>query len=566
MSENGGQVKSLVEALGLTSSFGFEIKDKTKKKKLQSIAPPTEFDGATFTSYNSFYNQTINFNEGYSLKNEVNLIERYREMEKTPEIDMAVDEIVNEIVVIDEELPPVQLNLDNVELSDKTKSKILDEWQTILKLFNFRKTSYEIVRRWYVDSRIFYNLVIDKDNGKKGIQEVRYVDPRKIKKVKEPVGDGTNRIAAANPYIHPEYEEYYIFSPTGIDNAVKNGIRIPSDSIAYAHSGLEDPKTGIVLSQLHKAIKPLNILRMLEDAFIIYKLARAPERRIFYIDVGGVPPTVADRYLTQVAQKYKQKVSYDASSGEISNERLHMTMLQDFFLPQRDGKGTQVDTLSGGDSSFTDMNQVDYHRKKLYQSLNIPISRIDEGGPFNLGRPSEITRDEVKFSKFIKRLRMKFIVVLEQALKIQLALKNVMTKEEFDDAKTLFRYDFLKDNLYSELKEQDIWTNRLDLLDKFDRFAGIYFSRQWIKKRLLHFTEEEITEMDTQINTEESQGEYEKSADVADIAGIGVQIKQKADAEVAATKAIIKAQPPMPSPKSEELSTDSFFELNEEDN
>lgn len=504
--------------------FGFRISNKSiedKEDKLKSFAPPENMDGAALTGYSAFNAQYVDFN-GQRSGDEIRMIDRYREMSITPECETAIDDILNEMISIDDSTPPITIVLDEVKLEDKTKDKIRKEFEKVLDLFEFKQFGYDIIRKWYVDGRMYYHLMIDPKAPEKGIQEVRYVDPRKIKKVKENPQDEdtTQKNKVGSVQLYKKFKEYYIYSENGFDMAMSSnvgggsgiqqaqGLRIAKDNIAYTHSGLLDPKTGVVMSHLQKAIKPFNQLRMMEDSTVIYRISRAAERRIFYIDVGGIPPPVAERYVATVADRFKNKLSYDVSTGEITNDRRFMTMLEDFFLAQREGKGTQVDTLSGGQSLGV-LDDVEYFRRKLYKALNVPITRLESETAFNLGRPQEITRDEIKFSKFIQRLRNKFVLLFEQALQKQLILKKIITSGQWENIRQDIFYNFKEDNHFAELRDSEILANRLGILSQIHTYTtkegGGYFSKNWIKKMVLRQTEDEIKEMQKEIDKEEKE-------------------------------------------------------------
>lgn len=503
--------------------FGFTIRpddpDEEDKKPLKSFAPPDNDEGALITGYSAFNAQYLGVDAAQRPGDEAKLINRYREMGLSPECESAIDDIINEMICIDEEGNPINIVLDDVKLPTSTKNAIRDEFDYILDLFEFKQNGYDIIRKWYVDGRIYYHLMLDttdEDSVKDGIQEVRYIDPRKIKKIKTPQKDD-DKTKINDNILHKEFEEYYVYTEMGFEanpnmgystGEAINGLKIAKDSVAYAHSGRLDPKTGTVLSHLHKAIKPYNQLRMMEDSTVIYRITRAPERRIFYIDVGGLPPQAAEKYIANTADRFKNKLSYDISTGEMTNDRRYMTMLEDFFLGQRDGKGTNVDTLPGG-QNLGEMTDVEYFRRKLYQSLNVPTSRLESESSFNLGRPQEITRDEVKFSKFIKRLRSRFVLLFEQVLERQLFLKGIIAPSEWEEIRQDIFYDFKEDNHFSELRDAEILTNRLGLLGQIHTYttieAGGYFSRQWIRKNVLKQDEKEIDEIASQIEDEKQE-------------------------------------------------------------
>ena len=493
--------------------FGFRIgKDDDSAEKLAvqvpSFAPPPNLDGAMEVAPGGAYGTYVDL-EG-TAKNEAELVTRYREMSMYPECESAIDDVVNEAIITDERDDPVTINLDKLEQPESVKRRIEEEFNNVCKLLDFHNNSYEIFRRWYIDGRLFYHIMIDLKQPRKGIQELRYIDPRRIRKIRQPI-KRVPVVGQNSKLIAPPYEEYYLFNPAGLSSGtLTQGVKISKDAISYTHSGLLDARNRMVLSHLHKAIKPLNQLRMLEDAVVIYRLARAPERRIFYIDVGNLPKAKAEQYVRDMMVRHKNRLVYDANNGEIKDARKFMTMLEDYWLPRREGgRGTEITTLPGGEN-LGQMEDVDYFRKKLYKSLSVPISRLEPDGQFSLGRQGEITRDEVKFAKFIERLRDRFSHLFDNLLEIQLLLTGVMTREEWKEMKDQIKYDFQRDNYYSEIKEQDMMNNRLAVLGIVDAYAGKYYSVEWIRKNVLRQTEDEIREMDQQMSAE---GEIAQSAE-----------------------------------------------------
>jgi hypothetical protein len=476
--------------------FGFQIgkKETEETPSVKSFAPPPNEDGAVAVSEGGAYGTTLDL-DGL-VKNESQLITKYREMSLQPECQKAIDDVVNESIVTDQKKLPIDIILDEVEIPNSIKKRITEEFETVLKLLQFNNKAYDIFKNWYVDGRLYYHIMIDEKSPRSGIQELRYIDPRKIKKIR------VEKREKGSPYIAnslvKRFEEYYLYSAKGVSTA-NQGIKIAPDSIAYCHSGEMDKKSSTVISHLHKAIKPLNQLRMLEDATVIYRLARAPERRVFYLDVGSLPKAKAEQYLREMMVKHKNKLVYDANTGEIRDDRKFLTMLEDYWLPRREGgKGTEITTLPGG-TNLGEIEDVVYFRKKLYESLNVPVSRLESDSQFNIGRQSEITRDEVKFSKFIARLRNRFTELFQILLERQLLLKGVITKEEWKEIKENIQYDFLKDNHFSELKNAEIMRDRISLLRDMDEFTGRYYSKEWIRKNVLHQTDEDIKEIDKQI-------------------------------------------------------------------
>ena len=490
--------------------FGFTLgsKDVVQKEKPEqaSFALPsaTVDDGAVTVTQNAYYGTYVDL-EG-SVRNEIELITRYREMSNHPECQMAIDEIVNEAITHDEQGKVVDIVLDNLKQPETIKKKIVEEFNTVLKMLNFSNLADDLFKRWYIDGRMFYHIVVNDKNPKEGIQELRYIDPRKIRKVREIKKDRDPKTGAM---IVVSVAEYYVYNDRGtttqtFTSNVGQGIRIAPDSIINVNSGLMDAKNTFVISYLHKAIKPLNQLRMIEDAIVIYRISRAPERRIFYIDVGNLPRGKAEQYLRDIMIKYRNKLVYDANTGEIRDERKHMSMLEDFWLPRREGgKGTEITTLPAG-QNLGELEDVKYFQKKLLQSLNVPYSRLEsqEGGLAGLGRSQEVTRDELKFAKFVIRLRNKFSQVFDEAMKIQLVLKGICTREEWDSFKEDIYYDFRKDNNFTELREAELLQNRLQMVGMVDPFVGRYFSNHYVQNKILMMTDEEIEKMQEQIQKE----------------------------------------------------------------
>jgi hypothetical protein len=441
-----------------------------------------------------------------------------------PEVDSAIDEVVNEFIVSDANDTPVEINLDNLEVGSGVKNKIRTEFEHIKKLLNFDNRAHEIVRNWYIDGRLYYHKVVDLDNPKKGIVELRYVDPMKIKKVRQKIDnspkDSLSRAAIKGTALEYEYGtfvDYFLYNPKGFyqggvlgpvgDMSLSKGVKIAPDSITFVPSGLQDLNKRMVLSFLHKAIKSLNQLRMVEDSLVIYRLSRAPERRIFYIDVGNLPKVKAEQYLRDVMSRYRNKLVYDSSTGEMRDDKKHMSMLEDFWLPRREGgRGTEITTLPGG-QNLGELKDVEYFKKKLYNSLNLPPSRLtDDNKGFNLGKTTEVLRDELKFAKFIGRLRKRFSEMFQDMLKTQLIIKGVISPEDWDDMKEHIQYDFLFDNHFNELKEIEIMTQRIAVVTQMDPLAGKYFSVEYIRRHILNQTDKTFKEIDKQIKSEISSG------------------------------------------------------------
>ncbi|WDS61249.1 portal vertex protein of head [Synechococcus phage S-BM3] len=496
--------------------FGYSIKRAEQErggKKSISPVPPNEDDGQVSIAAGGHYGYFVDLEGGG--KNEQELLRRYREMALHPEVDGAIEDIINEAVVSDLYDSPVQIELSNLDASNKVKKLIREEFEYIKKLLNFDKKAHEIFRRWYVDGRLYYHKMIDFDDPSKGITEIRYVDPQKIRLVKEVQKNADQtRTDLNNKYDYGNVLEYYIYNPKGLkQNPMKSataptggGIKIAKDAITFVQSGLLDANKGMVLSYLHKAIKALNQLRMIEDSLVIYRLSRAPERRIFYIDVGNLPKVKAEQYLREVMGRYRNKLVYDANTGEIKDDKKHMSMLEDFWLPRREGgRGTEISTLPGG-QNLGELTDVEYFKKKLYRALNVPISRMEAEGGFNLGRSSEILRDEIKFTKFVGRLRKKFSEIFIDMLKTQLILKGITSVEEWEDMKEYIQFDFIYDNHFSELKESELLQERINLASAADPYVGKYFSVEYVRSKILHQTDTEMDEMDDQIEKEKDAG------------------------------------------------------------
>ena len=481
--------------------FGFTIarkKSESEQENLPSIVSPTVEDGSIEIAPGGAYGTYVDL-EGKA-KNEGDLVTKYREMSIQPECDYAIQDIVNEAIVVDENSGPCEIVLDKLEVSASVKKKIRESFYEIYNMLDFQNTAYDIFRKWYIDGRLYYHIVIDETNPRAGIKDLRYIDPRKIRKIKEPIKEKDKRTGVT---VYKGANEYYLYNAQGITTANQaQGVKIAKDSICYVHSGILDNRNNMIYSHLHKAIKPLNQLRMLEDAVVIYRLARAPERRIFYIDVGNLPKMKAEQYLRDMMTKHKNKLTYDASTGEVRDDRKFMTMLEDFWLPRREGgRGTEITTLPGG-QNLGEMEDVDYFRRKLYKSLNVPTARMEQENQFQLGRASEITRDELKFNKFIKRLRNRFAMMFDELLEIHLALTGVTTRKEWQKMKQDVYYDFMEDNHFTELKDTEIMTERLRLLGDVDNYVGKYFSEAWVRTNVLRLTEDEIEEIEKQIGQE----------------------------------------------------------------
>ena len=480
--------------------FGFRITRAKQDLGKDSITTPSPDDGSYDISGGGFYSSILDI-AGRD-RSDLDLINRYRSIAQQPECDSAIEDIVNESIVSDEKGQSVSLSLDRLNLSQTIKSKIREEFDEILRLLDFNEKGHDIFRRWYIDGRIYYHKIIDSKNTKKGIQEVRYIDPRKIKKVRNKKVEKDQRTGLD---VIRQIEDFYLYNDKGLDQATgtSTGVKLTADSISYCPSGLIDMTRGNVLSHLNKAIKPVNQLRMIEDALVIYRISRAPERRIFYIDVGNLPKIKAEAYLKDVMNRYRNKLVYDAKTGEIRDDRNHMSMLEDFWLPRREGgRGTEITTLPGG-SNLGEIDDIQYFQKKLYRSLNVPVSRLAEETGFQIGRSDNITRDELKFTKFVQRLRKKFSNLFSDMLKTQLVLKGVIAVEEWPAIKELLQFDYLQDGHFTELKNAELMQNRLDMLGTIESYVGTYFSKEYVRKNILRMSDDEIQEIEDQIKDEE---------------------------------------------------------------
>ena len=497
--------------------FGFSIEDDNKKKKgiISPVAPNNE-DGADYFLSSGFYGQYVDI-EGV-FKTEFDIVKRYRDMSLHPECDTAIEHVVNEAIVSDMNDSPVEIDLDNLNIGQPLKKVIRTEFKKVKDLLEFDKKSHEIFRNWYVDGRIFYHKVIDVQKPDEGIQELRYIDALKIKlmrvkptdKEKGVVAIPTQDQGTESVNKDTKISEFYTYYPQGVaqkyGSVAGKGIRISKDAICHVHSGLVDRNKKITLSYLHKAIKGLNQLRMIEDSLVIYRLSRAPERRIFYIDVGNLPKVKAEQYLRDVMSRYRNKLVYDANTGEIKDDKKFMSMLEDFWLPRREGgRGTEISTLPGG-QNLGELTDIEYFQKKLYRSLNVPESRIGADSGFNLGRSSEILRDELMFSKFVGRLRKRFSALFLDLLKTQLILKNIVTPEDWEKMAEHIQFDYLYDNHFAELKETELMNERLNLMVAIEPYIGTYYSRDYVKRKILRQTDEEIEEMAEEMEEENATG------------------------------------------------------------
>lgn len=487
--------------------FGFRIgrdrRNKTQERR--SFVPPDNQDGAILVESGGMFGTFVDMDG--SVRNEAELITRYRDMSIQPEIDTAIQHIVNESIVVEENQSSMALVLDKLDYADSVKDQIREEYEVIMNLLNFNNEGQDIFRRWYIDGRLHYHIIIDPKNPRDGIKELRYIDPRKIHKI----NTIERAMTGMNVEVITDMQEYYIFNEMGIDytNAGQGGTIIAPDAIAYGHSGIIDHNSQIILSNLHKAIKPLNQLRMMEDATVIYRMSRAPERRAFYIDVGSLPKTKAEQYLRDIKNQYRNKVIYDASTGEIRDDKKFLSMLEDFWLPRRDGnRGTEIQTLQGG-ANLSELADVEYFQMKLYQCLNVPVSRLKPDTGFSLGRSAEVTRDEISFGKFVAAMRNKFTMLIDTLLSRQLMLKGIISFEDWDYIKQRIFYSFLKDTYFSELKEMEIMRERFNFARDLgvSEFVGSYVSNMWVRQNILQQTEDVIKNEDRQMAEEKAKGE-----------------------------------------------------------
>jgi hypothetical protein len=504
----------------MANFFGFEIRKATSQQEVQekqpAFAPEIKDDGAVVVAAGGAYGTYIDL-QG-AARTEAELVTKYREMAMHPEVERAVDDILNEAIIVEEKEKIVQINLDDTKLSTNIKKKVTEEFENVLTLLDFNKSAFDIFRRWYIDGRMYYHIIIDVTQPGDGIKELRYIDPRKLRKIREVKRKRDNKSQVTQTQT---VQEYFIYNEKGFQNkagevgtaTAVQGLKIAPDSIVHITSGVLDPMNSVVLSHLHKAIKPLNQLRALEDATVIYRISRAPERRIFYIDVGNLPKMKAEQYLRDMMTRHKNKVVYDASTGEIRDDRKFMTMLEDYWLPRRDGsRGTEITTLPAG-QNLGKLEDVEYFQKKLYESLNVPVTRLEQDGSFIFGQGQEISRDEIKFTKFIDRVRMRFNHLFLDALKRQLLLKNVITEEDWDLFETHIKFDYTKDNYFEQQKQSSVMTDRINLLTQMSPFIGKYYSNEWVRKHILQQSDEEIEEMDEQNMAEMENPLYQSATD-----------------------------------------------------
>jgi len=499
--------------------FGFKF-ERINKQGDEPIAVTP--DDASYGAEGGGYFAQILDQDGKQ-STELDLIKRYREISQQPEVDSAIEDIVNEAIVSNERDAPVAIVLDQLPYPEKIRKRIREEFDTVLELLDFNEKGHDIFRRWYVDGRLYYHKHIDEKNPRRGLMKVNYIDPRKIRKVKKKIQDKNSDTRLNGKLEKPKFEEYFLYNEKGLGTAGYGenvGVKLTTDSVCYVPSGLTDHNKNLVLSYLHKAIKPTNQLRMIEDSLVIYRISRAPERRIFYIDVGNLPKQKAEAYLKDIINRYRNKLTYDAKTGEIKDDRNHMSMLEDFWLPRREGgRGTEITTLPGG-QNLGEIDDIVYFQRKLYRSLNVPISRLEAEQNFSLGRSTEITRDELKFTKFVQRARKKFIPLFQDMLKTQLILKGVINTEEWKKMKEHVQYDFLQDGHFAELKQAELLQNQIETLQSIEPFVGTFFSKEWIQKNVLRMTDYEIEEMQKQIKTEAGTDPEEGGIEVPKSDGI----------------------------------------------
>ena len=489
--------------------FGFEINRKgSKNAEPISIVPSTDADGAGVINSGGHFGAYLDL-DADKAQNEVDQILKYRDISAQPECDAAIEDIVNESIVGDHNEAPVNIILDKLDISDKIKTTVRDEFSQVLRLLKFNSYGHDTFRKWYIDGRLPYHVIINEKNPQAGIKELRYIDPISLRKVKE-VEEKVDQRTGAKLVV--KQEEYFLFQDKKL-NMADQGVKIHPDAIIYCTSGMLDASRKRILSYLQKAIKPVNQLRMMEDSLVIYRISRAPERRIFYIDVGNLPKGKAEEYLRNIMNQYRNKLVYDASTGDIKDDKKHMSMLEDFFLPRREGgRGTEISTLPGGEN-LGQIDDIIYFQKKLYRALNVPINRLEQESTFALGRSTEISRDEVKFKKFIDRLRKRFSDVFMQTLKTQLLLKGIITVNDWDEWKELIAFDFIEDNYFSELKEAEIVRERFELIASVDEYVGKYISNEWVRKNILRQTDDDIIAIDKQIEGEDD-GEDDDDLDL----------------------------------------------------
>jgi len=501
--------------MAINLPFGFVLgrtggTPKEEDRKSPSFVPPDYDDGAVPIEVGGYYGAFVDFDG--TIKTDIDLIHKYRDMAIHPEVETAIADICNESIVYSDSLDTVKIDTGGIDQSKSIKDKIEAEFQEVLKLLDFSRRGYEIFRKWYIDSRLYYHVIVDEGNKKKGIKELRPIDPVKIRKIrsikKKPLVKDQSSARPSSVQVISSVEEFYVYNDKEPNSAAVSmeGLKISPDAICFVHSGLFDSSRKRVIGYLHKAIKALNQLRMIEDAVVIYRITRAPERRVFYVDVGNLPKQKAEEYVRGLMNRYRNKLMYDPNTGEIADSRKHLSMLEDFWMPRREGgKGTEISTLQGG-QNLSEMDDVKYFQKKLFQALNVPSSRLEESSGFNLGRASEISRDEVKFFKFIERLRMKFSELFLELLRVQLVLKGIIKENEWADMEGKLQFQFIKDSHFSELKENEILKERLLACRDAEDFIGKYFSREWVRKHILRQTEDDVEQIDKQIAEEQESG------------------------------------------------------------
>ena len=480
--------------------FGFTIKRQrdTSPENIPSVVQADSQDGAVVVGADGAGYYGYAFNPLGEVKTENELLRRYREVAAFPEVDEAINNIVDEAVVFDDSKFPVDLNLEETKLPDSIKKKFNEEFDNILHMLEFDVKGHDIFRQFYVDGKLYFHVVFEGDNFKRGIADIRYIDPRKIKKVRNVKREKSK----TGVEISKTVEEYYLYNDKGIDDKTQTGVKLTTDSVIFVTSGLIDQNNGLVLSHLHKAIKPANQLKMVEDAVVIYRLTRAPERRVFYVDVGSLPKGKAEQYVQELMNKFRNKLVYDSNTGEIADSKRHLSMMEDLWMPRRDGgKGTEITTLQGG-QNLSQIDDVEYFKNKLMRSLNVPITRLQPEQGFSLGRSNEISRDELRFHKFIKRLRARFSALFTELLKIQLVAKGIIKIEDWEEISKKLVIDYRKDNQFSELKDLEVLNNRLAALQQIDQYVGKYYSMAFVRKNVLRLSEEEIADLDKEIAEE----------------------------------------------------------------
>jgi len=533
--------------------FGFEIKRK-KEQELPSVVTPSPVEtGSTVinTGVNAggYYGMVMDL-EG-TIKNENDLIRRYREVSQYSDCDGAIEDIVNEAIIADEEKNSIEIVLDDVKISEPIKKKIIQEFNNVLRLLKFENRAHEIFRTWYIDGRLYYQILIDENNIKQGIIELRFIDPRKIRRIKN-IKKERNIVGIE---VVKEIEEYYLYNDKGITEQTTQGVKLGLDSVVYTPSGYVDQNSGMMMSYLHKAIKPVNQLKMIEDSLVIYRISRAPERRIFYIDVGNLPKLKAEQYVTDIMNKFRNKIVYDATTGETRDDRRHLSMMEDFWMPRREGnKGTEINTLPGG-QNLGEIQDIEYFQQKLYHALNVPISRLQQQQGFSIGRSTEISRDEVKFNKFIVRLRKKFSMLFNSALRVQLIAKSIIRADEWDDIVSHIKYDYLEDNHYSELKDAEILTQRLQMLQQAEQYVGKYYSMKWARKNILRLNDEDIEQMENEMGEEKEQyiAKAEHDGTMAGAAQTAQQVYLQQNAPAGTNEAPTAAEEPVDKTNEERL-------------